>query len=162
MSRKKEQFIRAAEALASGNTVTAVAEIAGVHRKTISRWQKHREFAQEVTSIRKSVFQQGSDKLSSAVSAAVDTLHRLLIQKELKKSKPVDKDAVAEMEAKIKGLSKESRELKVKAESIENAVYDLKAMNPHKQEEDTRTPAELLEQIEQKGQETTKTLKSLR
>jgi len=83
--------------------------------------------------------------------------------KELKKAKPVDKAAVAEAETKAKELGKESRELKAKAEAIENAVYDLKAVNPNAQaEEDTRTPAELLEVIEQKGREISEALAALR
>lgn len=83
--------------------------------------------------------------------------------KELKKAKPVDHSAVDDTDAKIKELSKESRELKAKAEAIENAVYDLKAVNPNAQaDEDTRTPAELLEVIEQKGREITEALKTLK
>ena len=41
-----------------------------------------------------------------------------------------------------------------RAQDIEDAVYDLEAVNPNKQaEDDTRTPAELLDIIEQKGRE---------
>ena len=50
-----------------------------------------------------------------------------------------------------------ARELPSRAESIENAVYDLKAVNPHaKNTEDTRTPKELLDLIEANGREVAK------
>ena len=46
---------------------------------------------------------------------------------------------------------------------IEEKNYDLKAVNPHaKSEEDTRTPEELLDLIEQKGREVFEALKTLR
>jgi type I restriction enzyme M protein len=55
------------------------------------------------------------------------------------------------------------RELTGEAEDIENAVYDLKAVNPHaKNEEDTRTPEELLDLIEAKGREIAQALAVLR
>lgn len=41
-----------------------------------------------------------------------------------------------------------------KAQEIEFAIYDLKAVNPNvKPDDDTRTPRELLEFIEAKGRE---------
>ena len=49
------------------------------------------------------------------------------------------------------------------AQDIEDAVYDLKAVNPNKQaDEDTRTPAELLDIIEQKGREVAEAVAALR
>ena len=58
---------------------------------------------------------------------------------------------------------REARELRGKAKAIEDAVYDLKAVNPNaKTEEDTRTPAELLDVIETKGLEVAAALESLR
>ena len=60
-------------------------------------------------------------------------------------------------------MTKEAREQQARADAIEDAVYDLKAVNPNKQvEEDTRTPAELLDIIEQKGQEVAEALVTLR
>jgi type I restriction enzyme M protein len=51
----------------------------------------------------------------------------------------------------------------VKAGDIENAVYDLKAVNPHRVvEADRRTPAELLALIELKGKEVAEALSKLR
>jgi hypothetical protein len=45
-----------------------------------------------------------------------------------------------------------AREAARKAESLENAVFDLKAVNPNRKVKvDTRTPKELLDLIETKG-----------
>ena len=50
-----------------------------------------------------------------------------------------------------------------KDKEIENAVYDLKAVNPNKKPIiDTRTPEELLDIIDAKGKEITEVLYSLR
>ena len=50
-----------------------------------------------------------------------------------------------------------------RAEDIEDAVYDLKAVNPNTQaDEDTRTPAELLDIIEQQGREVAEAVAALR
>ena len=53
-----------------------------------------------------------------------------------------------------KNALRDAREADAKAAAIENAVYDLKAVNPHRViEEDTRTPLEILATIEEKGRE---------
>ncbi len=81
--------------------------------------------------------------------------------KELKKAKK--KTATEEAEAKIKALAKEARDAENKATEIENAVYDLKAVNPNRKSiVDTRTPDELLDLIEQKGNEIAEILATLR
>lgn len=83
--------------------------------------------------------------------------------KELKKAKPVNDKLLAEAQQKAAELAKEAREQSAKAEEIENAVYDLKAVNPNaKAEEDKRTPQELLDFIEAKGREIAETLAALR
>ena len=47
-----------------------------------------------------------------------------------------------------KAKLREARESAVKAEVIENAVYDLKAVNPNRTvREDRRTPVQLLDEI---------------
>lgn len=62
-----------------------------------------------------------------------------------------------------KALAKESREAAAKAKDIEDAVYDLKAVNPNKKPVvDTRTPEELLDLIEAKGREIDEALAVLR
>ncbi|MBN1615472.1 MAG: hypothetical protein JW950_13490, partial [Deltaproteobacteria bacterium] len=60
-------------------------------------------------------------------------------------------------------LTREARDLAAKAKEIEDAVYDLKAVNPHKKPVvDTRTPEELMDIIEAKGQEVAEALAALR
>jgi len=81
----------------------------------------------------------------------------------LKRAKPRNDAAIADAEASISRLLRESREAAAKAEAIENAVYDLKAVNPNRKAEvDTRTPSELLDVIEAKGIEVGNALASLR
>jgi type I restriction enzyme M protein len=83
--------------------------------------------------------------------------------KDLKKAKPRDEAAIEEAEAKAKELTRESRDLAAKAKEMEDAVYDLKAVNPHKKPVvDTRTPEELMDIIEAKGQEVAEALAALR
>ncbi len=82
---------------------------------------------------------------------------------ELKKTKPTPKKKIAEAEQRIAELTKEAREQAARAQDIEDAVYDLKAVNPNKQAaEDTRTPAELLNTIEAKGRDVAEALAVLR
>jgi len=83
--------------------------------------------------------------------------------KDLKKAKPRDEAAIEEAEAKVKELTREAKDLAKKAKVIEDAVYDLKAVNPNKKPVvDTRTPEELMDIIEAKGQEVAEALAALR
>ena len=84
---------------------------------------------------------------------------------ELRKPKPAERDTAAleEADSRIKELTKEANALTAKAADIENAVYDLKAVNPNKTSDtDTRTPEELLDIIEAKGKEIEAALALLR
>jgi type I restriction enzyme M protein len=82
---------------------------------------------------------------------------------DLKKGKPRDEAAIASAEATILGFLKEARDATSKAEDIENAVYDLKAVNPHRKTLiDQRTPTELLDLVEVKGREVAEALARLR
>jgi type I restriction enzyme M protein len=82
---------------------------------------------------------------------------------DLKNAFPCDDQAIEEAEAKVKELTRESRDLAAKAKEIEDAVYDLKAVNPHKRPlVDTHTPEELIDIIEAKGQEIAEALTLLR
>lgn len=59
--------------------------------------------------------------------------------------------------------AREGREAFAKAEAIENAAYDLKAVNPNRVTvEDQRTPVELLLEVETKGREADAALAHLR
>ena len=82
---------------------------------------------------------------------------------DLKKAKPRNDQAIEEAEAKVKELTRESRDLASKAKEIEDAVYDLKAVNPNKKPNvDDRTPEELMDIIEAKGREVAEALADLR
>ena len=82
--------------------------------------------------------------------------------KALKKARPLDTSAVAETETALAAVTREARELTAKAGEIEDAVYDLKAVNPNKKPEvDDRTPEDLLALIESKGREIAEALAAL-
>jgi len=83
--------------------------------------------------------------------------------KDLKKAKARDEKAIEEAEAKVAELTREARDLAAKAKEIEDAVYDLKAVNPHRKPDvDDRTPEELMDIIEAKGHEVAEALAVLR
>ncbi len=66
------------------------------------------------------------------------------------------------MKELIKACEREIRDIDSKAQSIEDAPFDLKAVNPNaKTEEDTRSPAELIEIIRRKGREVQEILGNL-
>jgi type I restriction enzyme M protein len=82
---------------------------------------------------------------------------------ELKKAKPRDDRAIEHAEVQAKELLRESRDLAARAKEIEDAVYDLKAVNPRKKPVvDERTPEELICIIEAKGKEVAEALTALR
>ena len=83
--------------------------------------------------------------------------------RELKKARPPDGQALAAAEEQVRTLTKEAREAAARAKEIDDAVYDLKAVNPHRKPVlDTRTPEELLDLIEAKGREIAEAIALLR
>jgi type I restriction enzyme M protein len=102
-------------------------------------------------------------KQAQAKEQTVRKLNRQL--EDLKKEK--ETQAILEqfdnLTQQHRAVSKEVRELKAKAKAIEDAVYDLKAVNPNAQvEEDTHTPEELIKIIEEKGKEVAEALALLK
>ena len=73
---------------------------------------------------------------------------------------------VAEADALLTTLEaaeKAAREASSRAQAIDDAVYDLKAINPHERKAaETRTPTELLDAIANKGKEVDAALTRLR
>ena len=58
------------------------------------------------------------------------------------------------LEAALKSVEKQARENEAKAQGIEEAAFDLKAVNPNRvSEQDTRTVGDLLDFITDKGKE---------
>jgi type I restriction enzyme M protein len=85
------------------------------------------------------------------------------IREKIKERKKANNPDISDLSEKTKALEREARELDGKAQGIEDAVYDLKAVNPYaKAVEDTRTPEELLDLIESKGPEVAEALRALR
>lgn len=83
--------------------------------------------------------------------------------KERRKAKQRDEAALSGLEDQWKAICREARETDAKAEAIENAAYDLKAVNPNrKSDEDKRTPAELLDFIGNQGKDADAALARLR
>lgn len=82
--------------------------------------------------------------------------------KKLKKDK-AEKFDIKQVEEAIKAQEKAIRDAQAKASDIDAAVYDLKAVNPHvKAQIDTRTPAEIIDNIDKQGQIVTTAMSNLR
>ena len=74
--------------------------------------------------------------------------------KQLKLQLPQNKEQISGLLEKISVLESQARDNRVKAESIENAIYDIKAVNPNAQDlSDKRTPRELIDFINDKSKE---------
>gem|GEM_PF-209576 len=71
---------------------------------------------------------------------------------DLKRANPRDDQAIEKAQARVADLTREARDAASKAREIEDAVYDLKAVNLHrKPEAEERTVEELLEIISAEG-----------
>jgi type I restriction enzyme M protein len=83
--------------------------------------------------------------------------------KQLKQQSPQNKDEINKLQTKIAELDFQARENRSKAEAIENAIYDIKAVNPNaKDTTDKRTPFELLDFIAEKSIEVQLALEKLK
>ena len=102
--------------------------------------------------------------LADQASAMRQQVAQLRVRiRELKRVRPLKKEAIADAEARAKALTEEARGLANEAKRIKDSVYDLRAVNPHKRPAvDTRTPEELLDLIEAKGREVAEALAVLR
>jgi type I restriction enzyme M protein len=83
--------------------------------------------------------------------------------REKRKAKSVSATTFAALEGKLRTFERAARESRAKADAIEDAVFDLKAVNPNRStEDDTRTPAQLLDFIEAKGRDADEAIARLR
>ncbi len=74
----------------------------------------------------------------------------------------IQREEIQIAQERWKSAVRDAREAAAKAAAIENAVYDLKAVNPHRVvEEDKRTSLEIIQAIEEKGREATAALSRL-
>ena len=96
-------------------------------------------------------------RLAAEAKSLEDTL------KVKRKAKGTTKAKLATLEEKWKSVVRDSRENDAKAQTLEDAVYDLKAVNPNKADvSDKRTAAELIEVIQSKGKDADAALGRLR
>ncbi len=74
--------------------------------------------------------------------------------RELKKADAANLEEISVLDSDSSKLDAQARELNAKAQAIEDAVYDLRAVNPNaKNDEDARTAEQLIALIRKKGQE---------
>lgn len=113
---------------------------------------------------RKQVTVDKARPLKDQVNAKNQRIAQLALKlADLKKAKKRNEQAIEDTTEVIAELTRESRDFAAKAKEIEDAVYDLKAVNPHKKPDvDERTPGELMNIIEAKGQEIADALALLR
>jgi type I restriction enzyme M protein len=128
------------------------------------RADSERSWTIDVTARRQEAKRQADPLREKAQPLTTEATELRARIKELKKQNTPDAQAkIAELSITVSTLETEARELTNKAQAIEDAVYDLKAVNPNaKAVEDTRTPKDLLDFIELKGQEVAQALAVLR
>ncbi|MDD5140621.1 MAG: N-6 DNA methylase [Verrucomicrobiales bacterium] len=86
-----------------------------------------------------------------------------LLEEKIRERRKAKKLPDIDLEEKWKAVEREARESLAKGDSIENAAYDLKAVNPNRvSKEDKRTPDQLLEFIDARGRDADTALKALR
>jgi len=97
---------------------------------------------------------------TSRVKANVVSIKERL--KALKKDK-AEISAIEDIEQQIKEQEKAARDAQVKADAIDAAVFDLKAVNPNVVTKvDARTPAEIIENIAIQGRIVSSALERLK
>jgi type I restriction enzyme M protein len=112
---------------------------------TIDLTERKRKAAEEAEPFKKQA--QAKEQAARKLKQQLDDLKKV-------EKTPAIRDQIADLTTQHKEISKEGRDLRAKAKAIEDAVFDLKAVNPNAQvEEDSRTPAELIQIIEDKGKE---------
>ncbi|HEY6188271.1 MAG TPA: N-6 DNA methylase, partial [Pyrinomonadaceae bacterium] len=128
------------------------------------RADSDRSWTVDVTARRQEAKRQAEPLREKAQPLSAEATKLRAQIKELKKQNTLDARAkIAELSITVSTLDAEARELTNKAQAIEDAVYDLKAVNPKARSvEDTRTPDELLDYIEMKGREVAEALAALR
>lgn len=128
------------------------------------RAETERSWTVNITARRQDAKRQAEPFREKSQPLTAEALELRAQIKELKKqNNPNTQARIAKLSTRASALESEARELKNKAQAIEDAVYDLKAVNPNaKSVEDTRTPTELLDFIELKGRGVAEALATLR
>jgi|SRR5579883_1358040 len=76
--RRKSSWPLAAAAIAAGHEVKSAARLAGVSRKTVSRWQARDWFLERVEQIRGEAVRRAQGRLSDSMVTAAETLRKLM------------------------------------------------------------------------------------
>jgi type I restriction enzyme M protein len=128
------------------------------------RGDSERSWTIDITARRQEAKRQADPLREKAQPLTAEATELRAQIKELKKQNTPDaRVKVDELNITVSTLELDARELNNKAQAIEDAVYDLKAVNPNaKSVEDARTPNELLDFIEAKGREVAEALAALR
>lgn len=90
-------------------------------------------------------------------------LHRLEEELVRLKHEPHDNDKKAALRDQIRSQERVIREIEARAQEVEDAAFDLKAVNPNsKPNEDTRSSTEILTAVEGRGRQVEEALHRLR
>jgi type I restriction enzyme M protein len=117
------------------------------------RGDSDRSWAVDIAERRRKA-KQDADAIRAAANEPKGRLRQELEALDRLKSAKADSAQQAVLKERIKEAEREIREIEAKAQTVEDAAFDLKAINPHaKADEDTRTPAQLLEFIAAKNEE---------
>jgi type I restriction enzyme M protein len=128
-----------------------------------SRGDSERSWTVDIAGRRGNARQEADVIRSEAAKPAAEAAKLQERIKELKRSKTAGEAKIAELAAKSTEFARQANESSAKAQAIEDATFDLKAVNPHaKSQEDTRTPEELLDSIAAKGREVAEALAALK
>lgn len=128
-----------------------------------TRGDSERSWTVDITA-RRSAAKNEAGRVRSTANPARSEIKRLDEKLSLaKKSAKRDKHSIARLEEERKVHERTVREIEAKAEAVENAAFDLKAVNPNaRSTEDTRSPEELLRIIDERGKEVAEILGRLR
>jgi type I restriction enzyme M protein len=122
-----------------------------------------RSWTVDIKARRAKAREQAEPHRAAAKAAATDAALREEKLRELRKNPKATTKELEEAAAFIARLRQTEREENGKAQVIESAAFDLKAVNPNNHvQEDTRTPEEILDFIEAKGREVAEALAALR
>ncbi len=144
-------------------TPLTVADFAEFFELLPKREESERSWNLDFTARRKKAAEDAKPFRQAEAALKAQAREKADLVAEFKRAKPRDSEAIKALQAESKQLLKDARAEAAKAQTIEDAVYDLKAVNPNRVAVvDTRTPSELLTEIEAKGVEIAAALRELR
>ncbi|HSE59195.1 MAG TPA: N-6 DNA methylase [Nitrospiraceae bacterium] len=128
-----------------------------------TRGDSDRSWTLDIAARRAAARQQAEPLRKRAETLAAEALQHRERLKDLKKAQEPDSFEMETVLRKISEAERSARDVNAQAQTIEDAAFDLKAVNPNaKSTEDTRTPEQLLDLIEAKGRDVAAALAQLR